>query len=242
VCQPALLPLLVLPILGVHSNAQMSLRRQHEALHDALTGLPNRELLRKRAQRAIAKTDAEQPLAVLLIDLDHFKEINDTMGHHVGDQVLREVASRLTAIARRDVTVARLGGDEFAVLLSNVEHAAAVKEFAAEFAERLRQPVVVEAAQRSQSRTVVSQLAVHIVLEDDELVSVGELHELFTSLRREADSGWRVEGRDGVLRSPAALGRAHVRRITLVAETCLSLQFVKRRENVAHAVQRELFE
>jgi diguanylate cyclase (GGDEF)-like protein len=139
-----MLPLLVLPILGVHSNAQMSLKRQHEALHDALTGLPNRELLRKRAQRAIAKTDVEHPLAVLLIDLDHFKEINDTMGHHVGDQVLREVASRLNAIARRDITVARLGGDEFAVLLSNVPNAAAVNEFASEFAERLRQPVVVD--------------------------------------------------------------------------------------------------
>ncbi|MDT5107267.1 MAG: hypothetical protein QOI25_4780, partial [Mycobacterium sp.] len=93
---------------------------------------------------AIAKTDAEHPLAVLLIDLDHFKEINDTMGHHVGDQVLREVASRLTAIARRDITVARLGGDEFAVLLSNMPNAVAVNEFASEFAEKLRQPVVVD--------------------------------------------------------------------------------------------------
>jgi diguanylate cyclase (GGDEF)-like protein len=139
-----MLPLLVLPILGVHSNAKMSLRRQHEALHDALTGLPNRELLRKRAQRAIARTDAQNPLAVMLIDLDHFKEINDTMGHHVGDQVLREVAGRLTAIARSDVTVARLGGDEFAVLLSNVENAAAVNEFATEFAGKLREPVVVD--------------------------------------------------------------------------------------------------
>jgi diguanylate cyclase (GGDEF)-like protein len=139
-----MLPLLVLPILGVHSNAQMSLRRQHEALHDALTGLPNRELLRKRAQRAIANSVESNPLAVMLIDLDHFKEINDTMGHHVGDQVLREVASRLTSISERDVTVARLGGDEFAVLVSDAGSAIAANEVAAELAARLREPVVVD--------------------------------------------------------------------------------------------------
>ena len=115
-----MLPLLVLPILGVHSNAQMSLRRQHEAMHDALTDLPNRELLRRRATKALAaRRRRRHPVAVMLIDLDHFKEINDTMGHHVGDQVIREVANRLDRRRRAThVTVARLGGDEFAVLLT----------------------------------------------------------------------------------------------------------------------------
>jgi diguanylate cyclase (GGDEF)-like protein len=80
----------------------------------------------------------------MLIDLDHFKEINDTMGHHVGDQVIREVANRLSAIADDDVTVARLGGDEFAVLLTAVEGATAVHLMATDLLARLREPVVVD--------------------------------------------------------------------------------------------------
>ena len=140
----AMLPLLVLPILGVHSNAKMSLRRQHEALHDSLTGLPNRELLRKHSQRALATADSAHPVAVMLIDLDHFKEINDTMGHHVGDQVIREVAARLTAIEAAEATVARLGGDEFAVLVTEVEDAPAAHRIAAAMLARLREPVVVD--------------------------------------------------------------------------------------------------
>ncbi len=140
----AMLPLLVLPILGVHRNAQMSLRRQHEAMHDSLTDLPNRELVRRRAQKALAIADDAHPVAVMLIDLDHFKEINDTMGHHVGDQVLREVAKRLEAIASDTVTVARLGGDEFAVLLTDIGSASAAARAAADLAATLREPVVVD--------------------------------------------------------------------------------------------------
>ncbi len=140
----AMLPLLVLPILGVHRNAQMSLRRQHEAMHDSLTDLPNRELLRRRASRALALADTQHPVAVMLIDLDHFKEINDTMGHHVGDQVIREVAKRLDAAASDSVTVARLGGDEFAVLLTDVEGPLDASRFATELAARLREPVIVD--------------------------------------------------------------------------------------------------
>jgi diguanylate cyclase (GGDEF)-like protein len=140
----AMLPLLVLPILGVHSNAKMSLRRQHEALHDTLTGLPNRELLRKHSHRALASCDPAHPLAVMLIDLDHFKEINDTMGHHVGDQVIREVATRLTVLDAPHITVARLGGDEFAVLLTEIAGAAEANEIAAGLLARLREPVVVD--------------------------------------------------------------------------------------------------
>ena len=140
----AMLPLLVLPIVGVHSNAQMSLRRQHEAMHDSLTDLPNRELLRRRAHKALALADERHPVAVLLIDLDHFKEINDTMGHHVGDQVICEVARRLERLASDTVTVARLGGDEFAVLLTEVEGPLAASEVATELAVTLREPVVVD--------------------------------------------------------------------------------------------------
>jgi diguanylate cyclase (GGDEF)-like protein len=110
--------------------------------------LPNRELLRRRAHKALAAADATHPVAVLLIDLDHFKEINDTMGHQVGDQVIREVAHRLAGLDGADhgeaVTVARLGGDEFAVLLTEVEGPVDAGRVAADFIRRLREPVVVD--------------------------------------------------------------------------------------------------
>jgi diguanylate cyclase (GGDEF)-like protein len=155
----AMLPLLVLPILGVHSNAQMSLRRQHEAMHDSLTDLPNRELLRRRATKALALADDRHPLAVMLIDLDHFKEINDTMGHHVGDQVIREVAKRLEEVASDTVTVARLGGDEFAVLLTEVEGPVHASRIAHEIAARLREPVVVDSVRLGVQASVGIALA-----------------------------------------------------------------------------------
>lgn len=90
----------------------------HQALHDALTDLPNRTLLRDRLQQAILAAERDgRPLALLLMDLNRFKDVNDTFGHHYGDALLQQLGASLHRVLRESDTVARLGGDEFAVLL-----------------------------------------------------------------------------------------------------------------------------
>jgi diguanylate cyclase (GGDEF)-like protein len=97
-------------------------RLRHQALHDALTGLPNRTLLHDRlAQGLHLRQRHDQPLALLLLDLDRFKEVNDTLGHHYGDLLLQQVAQRLRGALRASDTVARLGGDEFAIVLPGAD-------------------------------------------------------------------------------------------------------------------------
>jgi diguanylate cyclase (GGDEF)-like protein len=94
----------------------------HDATHDSLTDLPNRVLLLDRLDQAIHVAFREkQSLALFILDLDHFKEINDTLGHHSGDQVLKHVALRLQGVVRESETLARLGGDEFAIMLPLVK-------------------------------------------------------------------------------------------------------------------------
>jgi len=117
-------------------------RLRHQASHDALTQLANRALFHERLTTGL--TDA--PMAVLLIDLDGFKEINDTLGHHVGDGVLIRVAEVLRRCLRSQDTAARLGGDEFAVLLPGVTRPEAVQT-ADRLVEQLAEPVVIEGHQ-----------------------------------------------------------------------------------------------
>ena len=101
-----------------------SLDISHKAHHDFLTDLPNRMLFNDRLTQAISLAERQnRELAVMFVDLDHFKKINDSLGHDVGDKLLQSVASRLVASVRRTDTVSRLGGDEFVVLLSQVERA-----------------------------------------------------------------------------------------------------------------------
>ncbi len=92
----------------------------HEAAHDALTGLANRRQLLDQGQKVITGGHADGVIALLLLDLNHFKEVNDTLGHAAGDDVLKQVADRLKATARTGDLVARLGGDEFAVLMTGL--------------------------------------------------------------------------------------------------------------------------
>ena len=112
------LPLLLLPLWLLLATASLALERERRGLEDDLTGLANRTALTERVQRLVGGGDGARPAALCLIDLDRFKEVNDTLGHTVGDQLLAAVADRLSAACRDTDTVARLGGDEFVLLLA----------------------------------------------------------------------------------------------------------------------------
>ena len=114
----------VLVFRDVSAARAVSLQLSHRAAHDSLTDLPNRLLLNDRLSQAIASAQRQRHrLAVLFLDLDRFKQINDTLGHEIGDGLLQSVARRLVESVRRSDTVSRQGGDEFVLLLSRVDEA-----------------------------------------------------------------------------------------------------------------------
>ncbi len=110
----AMVPLCLAPVVGMYNSISRGARSEHAARHDSLTGLPNRAAFHEAAIRAVA--DNCVPAAVLLIDLDRFKEVNDTLGHRYGDLLLIQVAQRFRDEIGDDGTIARLGGDEFAII------------------------------------------------------------------------------------------------------------------------------
>ena len=121
--------------------AQYSKAQQELALHDPLTGLPNRRLLEDRISTILQHANRNHhKAAVMYLDLDGFKKINDTYGHGYGDEILKQVAQRLLASSRKDDTVARLGGDEFMVVLSEVSGLVDAQGPAAKLVEALSQP------------------------------------------------------------------------------------------------------
>ena len=120
---------------------------EYQATHDALTSLPNRVHLTKHIEKEITRTHAQnQSIALLLLDLDRFKEINDTLGHPLGDRVLKEVSARLLSCLRKSDFVARLGGDEFALLLSGITLNYA-EEVAQRIVQSLQEPMEVDSFQ-----------------------------------------------------------------------------------------------
>lgn len=112
------------------------------ALHDGLTGLPNRTLLMERLGQMIAKSHRDsRRIALMFLDLDGFKKVNDTLGHAIGDEVLKTVATRLSGLLRSTDTVARLGGDEFVILLDNPENDEAIAQIGARVISIVNEPM-----------------------------------------------------------------------------------------------------
>jgi diguanylate cyclase (GGDEF)-like protein/PAS domain S-box-containing protein len=115
---------------------------EYQAVHDALTDLPNRTLFRQRIQHAVARSDEDGEFAVVIMDLDRFKEVNDSMGHHAGDALLIEVARRVESALRTSDMVARLGGDEFGLLLSTPSNTAGLVTVLERVREAVEAPIV----------------------------------------------------------------------------------------------------
>lgn len=135
-------PALYVAILrDVTEKKRAAQRLEYLATHDSLTGLPNRMLLVDRLSHAIARAEREEEMvALLFVDLDGFKQINDSFGHAAGDELLRAVAKRIAGCVRGADTVGRLGGDEFAVILEALRHADGAASIAGHIIDRLREP------------------------------------------------------------------------------------------------------
>ncbi len=142
-------------------------RMQHMATHDALTNLPNRTLIQIRMEQLIRRTDRSgQFFAVMFVDLDHFKVVNDSLGHDVGDQLLCLIARRLTDILRAEDTVGRLGGDEFIVVAANLVTPLDASLIAEKLIKTLSAPCVVE----GRSMTIGASIGVALYPQDGRTV------------------------------------------------------------------------
>lgn len=140
--EQALLQYAATQIATAIERKQMQERLQHMAQFDALTGLPNRYLLHDRMVGALARAERTAGrLSVLFLDLDRFKQVNDTLGHKVGDALLKEVAGRMRDCVRETDTVARIGGDEFVVLLESIQEPAHAQHVADKIKASLQQPI-----------------------------------------------------------------------------------------------------
>ncbi|MBV1907837.1 MAG: EAL domain-containing protein [Kangiellaceae bacterium] len=126
----------------ISKRRKVELKLQHDSLHDALTDLPNRSYFTNLLDRQVA--EKKKPFAVLFLDLDRFKLINDSLGHHVGDLFLIEISHRLAKCLRNNDVVARLGGDEFCILMKNLDDQKASIRLASRILKELKRPVIVE--------------------------------------------------------------------------------------------------
>jgi diguanylate cyclase (GGDEF)-like protein len=149
---------LLIYVLGTSRSSAVQLVKertdqlQHQALHDSLTGLPNRALILDRIDQMLSRARREDSdIAALFLDLDNFKDINDTLGHRAGDELLVSVAVRLKSAVRASDTVGRLGGDEFVILTSGVSLAAGVDVVAERILDVMSTPFIIAASDQALS-------------------------------------------------------------------------------------------
>jgi diguanylate cyclase (GGDEF)-like protein len=138
------------PSFGITTVEDVTLRLEEEerlrfrALHDPLTGLPNRDLLSENIRRSLARARRRgNGIAVLFLDLDGFKDVNDRLGHAAGDELLKALALRLESAARGGDMVARLGGDEFVMVVEDVRSTEQAEAATVRFLDEVRRPVVI---------------------------------------------------------------------------------------------------
>ncbi|MDR7319296.1 diguanylate cyclase domain-containing protein [Brevibacillus nitrificans] len=129
----------------ITERKQLESKLEHMAYHDVLTGLPNRRLLYIHLHNALAAAKANKDMvAVLFLDCDHFKQINDTWGHNTGDQFLQLLGVRLSSCIREGDTVARLGGDEFVIILTSIQNQQQVEKVSNRIIRALQEPWILE--------------------------------------------------------------------------------------------------
>ena len=176
---------------------------KHAALHDALTGLPNRSYLMSRLEEALQRYAANRSdcFAVLFLDLDRFKVVNDSVGHLVGDELLKEAGARIAASVGRRGTIARLGGDEFAILIEGVEAEAQASEAAGRIIESMEMPI------RAGGKELYSSVSIGIALAQPHYRTAAELlRDADVALyRAKANGRRRFELFDEALRREALL-------------------------------------
>jgi diguanylate cyclase (GGDEF)-like protein/PAS domain S-box-containing protein len=189
----------------VTERKEMEQELAHQALHDSLTGLPNRSLLIDRLLHGLAGSRRRGlQLGVIFLDVDHFKAVNDSLGHGSGDDLLREAASRIAAAIRSDDTVARFGGDEFVIVCDDIS-AIETEEIAERVLETLSRPCLIG----GQEMTVTASLG--IALSDDHATPESLLRDSDAAMYRAKERGrGRIELFDEALRNKVELRLATV--------------------------------
>jgi diguanylate cyclase (GGDEF)-like protein len=202
-------------LAGANERERVAGEMRHRALHDPLTGLPNRTLFVDRLRHAIARCARHgRGVAVLFLDIDHFKFVNDSLGHTAGDELLRRIAKRLEQAMRAGDTVARFGGDEFLIVCDDVDRREHATSIARRTIEALREPFELLGSEHVVSVSVGITIARHEGRSAEDLI-------------READAAMyraKEAGRDGYEVFDDVMRATAVRRLTIESELRAALQ------------------